>query len=109
MLIIILLYAALVWLIFFKLKVLPWGWLSGSVTVLAGLLIIAIFSGLLNSLAPAGRVMVIGKVVEVTPNVAGQVTEIPVQPNQLVKSGTVLFKIDPIPFDGTPAVRTALR
>jgi multidrug resistance efflux pump len=34
-------------------------------------------------------------VVEVTPNVAGTVTSIPVEPNVLVKAGTILFQIDP--------------
>jgi multidrug resistance efflux pump len=37
--------------------------------------------------------------VEVTPNVAGQVTSIAVQPNMLVKAGAVLFEIDRTPFE----------
>jgi multidrug resistance efflux pump len=37
-------------------------------------------------------------VVEVTPNVAGTVTSIPVEPNVLVKAGTILFQIDPAPY-----------
>jgi hypothetical protein len=36
-------YAVLVWLIFFKLKWLRWGWLTERVTVLVGLLVCAIF------------------------------------------------------------------
>ena len=32
------------------------------------------------------------------PNVSGQITEIPVQPNAPVKAGSVLFRIDPEPF-----------
>jgi RND family efflux transporter MFP subunit len=99
MAIIAVLYAVLVWLIFFQLKWVRWGWFTGTVTVLVGLLVCAIFVGFLNHLAPTGRVAVIGHVVEVTPNVSGQITEISVQPNQLVKAGTVLFKIDPTPYD----------
>lgn len=93
------LHAVLVWLIFFKLKRLRWGWLAGTVTVPVGLLVCAIFVGCLSYLAPTGRVAVIGRVVEVTPNVSGQITEISVQPNELVKAGAVLFRIDPTPYD----------
>jgi multidrug resistance efflux pump len=99
MVIVAVLYAVLVWLVFFRLKLLPWGWLTGTVTVLVGVLVCAIFVGFLSYLAPTGRVTVISRVVEVTPNVAGQITEISVQPNQLLKAGAVLFKIDPTPYD----------
>ena len=93
------LYAVLVWLVFFKLKWLRWGWFTGTVTVLVGLFVCAIFVGFLSHLAPTGRVAVLGHVVEVTPNVSGQIIEISVQPNELVKAGTVLFRIDPTPYD----------
>lgn len=99
MVIIAALYAVVVWLTFFRLKPLPSGWLTGTVTVVIGLLVCAVFVALLGNLAPIGRVMVIGRVVEVTPNVSGQIKEISAQPNQLVKAGTVLFKIDPTPYD----------
>jgi RND family efflux transporter MFP subunit len=99
MVIVAALYAIVVWLAFFKLKWLPWGRLTGTVTVLVGLLVCATFIGFLSYFAPTGRVTVIGHVVEVTPNVSGQITEVSVQPNQLVKSGTVLFTIDPTPYD----------
>lgn len=93
------LYAVLVWLIFFRLKWLRWGWLTGTVIVFVGLLVCAIFVGCLSYLAPTGRVAVVGHVVEVTPNVGGEIVEISVAPNQLVKAGTVLFRIDPTPYD----------
>ena len=98
MLIVAAIYAVLVWLIFFRLKWLPWGWFTGTATVLVGILLCSVFVGFLNHFAPTGRVAVITKIVEVTPNVSGQITDIPVQPNQLVKAGTILFKIDPTPF-----------
>ena len=84
---------------FFRLKLLPWNWITGTVTVLVRVLLCAVFVGLLSSLAPTGRVTVISQVVEVTPNVSGQIADVPVQPNQLVKAGTVLFKIDPTPYE----------
>lgn len=42
------------------------------------------------------------------PNVRGKVVEVnPVQPNQLVKQGEVLFRIDPTPFQATVDLRKA--
>lgn len=75
--------------------------------MVAGLLVVAVFLGFLNYLAPAGRVTVIATIVEVTPNVAGQVTEINIQPNQPVKAGTVLFRIDPVPLDAKVRITEA--
>jgi len=48
--------------------------------------------------APAGVVNTFQNVVEIVPNVTGQVTEVPVKPLQPVKKGEVLFKIEPRPF-----------
>ena len=59
-----------------------------------GLGIVEVFLALLNSLTPSGRVVVLGRVVEVTPDVAGRVTSISAQPNTLVKAGDVLFEIE---------------
>jgi len=99
MVIVVVLYVALVWLLFFKLKWLRWGWLTGIVTVIVGVIVAATFLGFLNYLAPSGRVTVIATVVEMTPNVAGQVTEVDVLPNRPIKAGAVLFRIDPVPFE----------
>jgi multidrug resistance efflux pump len=99
MLIIALLYICVAWLVFFRFKLLPWNWPWRIVTLLLGCAILAVFIALLNTLTPSGRIAVVGRVVEVTPNVAGTVTSIPVEPNVLVKAGTVLFQIDPAPYD----------
>src|SRR3954453_17094065 len=48
---------------------------------------------------PSGRIVIVSRVVEVTPNVAGQVTSIDIQPNALVKAGTILFQIERSPFE----------
>lgn len=98
MVLIVVLYAVLVWLVFAKLKLVRWGWLSGTVTVLGGAFIVAVFLALFNSLTPSGSFVVVSRVVEVTPNVSGQVTAIPIQPNVPVKAGAVLFQIDPAPY-----------
>ena len=56
------------------------------------------FLALFNYLTPSGSFTIVSRVTEVTPNVSGQVIAIPVKPNEPVKSGTVLFRIDPAPF-----------
>jgi multidrug resistance efflux pump len=97
MVIIALLYICLAWLVFFQFKLLPWSWPWRIVSLILGAAILAIFVALLNTLTPSGRIAVVGRVVEVTPNVAGQVTEINVQPNTLVKAGAILFQIERAP------------
>jgi multidrug resistance efflux pump len=98
MVIILCLYVIALWLVFSKFRIVRWGWLSGTVSIVVGALILATFLALFNYLTPSGRVTVTGRVVEVTPNVTGQIVGIPVKPNLPVKSGDVLFQIDPAPF-----------
>jgi multidrug resistance efflux pump len=99
MLIIAILYIGIAWLVFFRFKLLPWNWPWRIVTALLGCVILAVFIALLNTLTPSGRIAVVGRVVEVTPNVAGTVTSMTVEPNKLVRAGTILFQIDPAPYD----------
>jgi multidrug resistance efflux pump len=98
MIIILCLYVVALWLVFSKFKLVRWGWLSGTVSILVGGFILATFLALFNYLTPSGRVTVAGRVVEVTPNVTGQIVTIPVKPNVPVKANDVLFQIDPAPF-----------
>ncbi|PRY23542.1 multidrug resistance efflux pump [Aliiruegeria haliotis] len=94
MLIILGLYAGLVWLIFFRLKLLPWnGGFKG--LVWTGALVIAlVVIGALTYTTPTGTVSVQGVVTNIVPNVAGRVTEVAVAPNSDVNEGDVLFRID---------------
>jgi multidrug resistance efflux pump len=48
--------------------------------------------------APQGAALVVRHSVQIVPNVAGEVTEVPVEPNKPLKAGDVLFKIDPTPY-----------
>ncbi len=48
--------------------------------------------------APQGAALVVRNSVQIVPNVAGEVTEVPVEPNKPLKAGDVLFKIDPVPY-----------
>jgi multidrug efflux pump subunit AcrA (membrane-fusion protein) len=99
MLIILGLYIIGLWLIFSKYKLIRLGWVSGAAAALIGSLILATFLGLFHYLTPSGRLTVTGRVVEVTPNVTGQIMAIPVKPNVPVKTDDVLFQIDPAPFE----------
>jgi len=98
MVILAVLYAVLVWLVFFRLRIIRWGWLSGTFAVLIGAGILATFLALLNHYAPSGPIVVSGRVVEITPNVSGQVVAIPAKPNEPVKAGDILFELDKAPF-----------
>src|SRR6266576_3868993 len=98
MLIILCLYIGALWAVFGRFKLMRWGWLSGTLSILIGAFILAVFLALFNYLTPSGRVTVAGRVVEVTPNVTGQIIAIPVKPNVPVKTGDVLFQIGPAPF-----------
>ena len=49
--------------------------------------------------APQGSALVVRNSVAIVPDVAGEVTDVPVTANAPLKSGDVLFKIDPTPYD----------
>lgn len=48
--------------------------------------------------APSGGVVVGRHSVQIVPDVAGEVIEVPVEPNKPLKAGDVLFRIDETPF-----------
>ena len=48
--------------------------------------------------APQGNALVVRNAVSIVPDVAGEVTDVPVAANAPLKSGDVLFKIDPTPY-----------
>lgn len=63
---------------------------------------LALFIGLfipMNWGAPHGSALVVRNSVSIVPNVAGEVTEVPVAANTPVKEGDILFKIDPAPYE----------
>jgi multidrug resistance efflux pump len=92
-------YSFFVWLIFIKFKWLPWNTVSQVTVVIIPIVALTALILLLNVYAPSSSdVRVIKYVVQIVPQVRGQVTEVPVEGNQPVKKGDVLFKIDPTPF-----------
>jgi multidrug resistance efflux pump len=92
-------YSFFVWLIFIKFKWLPWNTVSQVTVVIIPIVGLTALILLLNVYAPSSSdVRVIKYVVQIVPQVRGQVTEVPIEGNQPVKKGDVLFKIDPTPF-----------
>ena len=93
-------YASIVWLIFFKLKLLPWTTATAVIVITLPIFAMAAMLLLLNVYAPSATdVQVVKYVVQIVPRVTGRVTEVPVEPNRLTRKGDVLFKIDPRPFE----------
>lgn len=91
-------YAAFVWLIFFKLKLIPWNTLTKVVVSLVGLFILLFFMSLLNTRVPSGRFTVIVPVSAVAPAVSGTIHEIAVTSGENVEDGQLLYSLDERPF-----------
>ena len=92
-------YAFFVWLIFIKFKWLPWTTVTQVIVVIIPIVGLTATILLLNVYAPSSPdVRVIKYVVQVVPQVRGQVIEVPIEGNAPVKKGTVLFRIDPTPY-----------
>jgi multidrug resistance efflux pump len=92
-------YSFFVWLIFIKLKLLPWTtpWKVG--VVIFPVVVMAAMLLALNIFAPTTTdVRVVKYVVPIVSQVRGRVIEVPINNNQPVKKGDVLFRIDPTPY-----------
>jgi multidrug resistance efflux pump len=92
-------YSFFVWLIFIKLKLLPWTTPWKVAVVIFPVVMIAIMLLLLNIFAPTTTdVRVVNYVVPVVSQVRGRVIEVPVENNRPVKKDDVLFRVDPTPY-----------
>jgi multidrug resistance efflux pump len=92
-------YSFFVWLIFIKLKLLPWTTPWKVAVAIFPVVAIAALLLLLNVFAPTTTdVRVINYVVPVVSQVRGRVIEVPVENNRPVKKNDVLFRIDPTPY-----------
>ena len=49
--------------------------------------------------SPQGVALVLRNSVAIVPEVAGEVTDVPVKANTPLKAGDVLFRIDPLPYE----------
>src|SRR5205809_1397250 len=99
-LILLIVYSVIVWLIFFKFKLLPWNITSQVIVVTIPVIALTILILFMNIVTPSSSdVLAQNYVIPVVPRVTGQVTDVPIEPNRPIKKGDVLFKIDPVPFD----------
>jgi multidrug resistance efflux pump len=97
-------YAAFVWLIFIKLKWLPWNTPWKVAVFIFPVVAIAALLLFLNIVAPTtSDVRVIKYVVPVVSQVRGRVIEVPIENNRPVKKGDLLFAVDPTPYQNEVA------
>jgi multidrug resistance efflux pump len=92
-------YGLLCWLVFAKLKLIPVTTYTVCTAILGGLVILLLLYVCLSVFHPVshdGRMY--APVVQIVPQVRGIVTEVPVEANQPLKKGDVLFRIDPQPY-----------
>ncbi len=92
-------YSFFVWLIFIKLKLLPWNTPWKVAVAIFPVVAIACLLLLLNIFAPTtSDVRVVNYVVPIVSQVRGRVIEVGVDNNRPVKKGDLLFRIDPTPY-----------
>ena len=93
-------YAFFVWLIFIKLKWLPWNIVSQVIVTIIPIVALTVLILTLNVVAPSSsRLRVFKYTIPIVSQVRGRVLEVPIEEgNRLVHKGDVLFKIDPTPY-----------
>jgi multidrug resistance efflux pump len=100
MLIVTVLYLAIIYLLFFKFRLLPWNGLTKGITTVIGVIILTGFLVGLQGLTPSSTQAILSaRILEIAPQVNGRITDVDVEANVVVDAGDVLFRIDPIPFE----------
>jgi multidrug resistance efflux pump len=93
-------YSYIVYLIFFKFKWLPWNFISQVIVVTIPIVGLTLLILLLNIVAPSSAdVRVVNYVTAVNARIQGMVVDVPITPNQQIKKGQVLFRLDPRPIE----------
>jgi len=93
-----LIYIGLLFLLV-RFKIVPWNTFWKISPAIWMVLLFVILFIPMNWGAPSGRVIVGRQSVAIVPNVAGEVIDVPVQPNTPLKAGDILFRIDPVPYE----------
>src|SRR3954468_11855959 len=93
-------YSFFVWLIFIKLKWLPWNTTSQVTVAIIPIVGLTALILMLNVVAPSSAdVRVYKYTIPIVSQVKGRVLEVPVEEgNRLVHKGDVLFRVDPTPY-----------
>jgi multidrug resistance efflux pump len=96
-------YSFFVWLIFIKFKWLPWNTATQVTVAVIPIVALSATILILNVVAPSSAdVRVFKYTVPIVSQVRGRVIEVPVEEgNRLVKTGDVLFRVDPTPYQLT--------
>ncbi len=93
-------YSFIAWLVYFKFKWLPWNIVTQVITITIPIIGLTALILILNIVAPSSHdVRVVNYVVPINPPVRGLVTSVPIEPNQPIRKGDVLFQVDPAPFE----------
>jgi len=93
-------YSYFVYLIFFKFKWLPWNFVSQVIVVTIPIVGLTLLILLLNIVAPSSAdVRVVNYVTAVNARLQGMVVDVPISPNQHIKKGQILFRLDPRPIE----------
>jgi RND family efflux transporter MFP subunit len=93
-----LLYIGILFLLV-RFKIVPWNTFWKISPAIWMVLLFVILFIPMNWGAPSGPIVVMRQSVAIVPNVAGEVVDVPVQPNKPLKAGDVLFRIDPTPYE----------
>ncbi|MBB3011403.1 HlyD family secretion protein [Cupriavidus alkaliphilus] len=95
-------YALVVWLIFFKFRWLPWNATAMVIVFTIPVVALTLMVLTLNVVAPSSHeVRVVGKVLQVVPQVRGRIVELPAEGNRRYRKGDVLLRIDPTPYQAS--------
>jgi multidrug resistance efflux pump len=99
MVIITCLYLAIVYLVFYKWKLLPWNKTTKGIALVLGIIILTVFLVGLQGLTPAStQATITAPITEIAPQVTGRVIDVPVRPNIELLPNDVIFEIDPAPY-----------
>ncbi len=97
--IIVIFYGSLVYLLFFRFKLLPWNKATQLVTLAVGIALSTAFMVGMGNLTPkTSQAVIMGRVVDIAPQVSGEVIRVAVKQNEVIEKGAVLFEIDPTLF-----------
>ena len=92
-------YCGLVWLVFMKLKLLPWNRVSQGIVAAIGFFGILELLILINIYQPYSTQATLVQVsTPIVARVQGRVLDVPIKPNTPLKKGDVLFKVDSRPY-----------
>ena len=92
-------YCSIIWLIFYKLKLLPFNLVAKFIVGIIGIGGVLTLLILMNVYQPySDDFLVYQPVARIGARVAGRVVEVPVQPNRPIQQGDALFRIDDVPY-----------